>query len=502
MRILYITRANLCLRRAHSHNILATASLLGGISDVDILLVSSGRQSCGVAEMFERHGAPDSVPFEKNSWLAASIVRKRKIFDVLYVRDPRLLFEMMLARALGKKVIFEIHGSREWRGLFWLWRAAFRVATAHIFITEHLKQEYGASAKHSAVIPCASVDLKRFVAGDNSLRKELGTKDGTFIVLYLGSSDRYYNIDILLEMLSLLPEKVVLVVAGIKDDERARLQNHAQNLGLEKRTCLKGRVDYKDVPKYLLAADVLVNPKAHGFAGSISAKLYEYLAAGKPIVASAVPADREVLTGHNALIVESKPEAFAKAVQQLLDSPDLRARLSDAAREDAKKYTDEARAKAFAEFKLKTWRSYRASHTNIVTTKRYEELIYGANSYDTYLWEYEQKILDREMSFLARPRYLDFAGGTGRVSAYLENRVSESVCVDVSAEMLELAKAKLARTEIVLGDLTREDALAGRTFYLFTAFRFFLNAEPRLRGVALEALKARLADNGTLIFNI
>src|SRR3989344_3441537 len=116
MRILYITRANLCLRRAHSHNILATAALCNSVPGIGVTLVSSGRQTCSMTEMFERHDLDNKIPFQKSTWLSGYILRNRNSFDLLYVRDPRLLLEMILARMLGKKVVFEIHGSREWRG--------------------------------------------------------------------------------------------------------------------------------------------------------------------------------------------------------------------------------------------------------------------------------------------------------------------------------------------------------------------------------------------------
>jgi len=151
-------------------------------------------------------------------------------------------------------------------------------------------------------------------------------------------------------------------------------------------------------------------------------------------------------------------------------------------------------------------KSYRESHQRIIVTERYEGIIYGPTSYDSYLWEAEKKILLRELDVLVRqkaqPRLLDFACGTGRVIEYLEGRVGESVGVDISREMLDLARPKLRHSELVEGDLTRLDLLPGREFDLITAFRFFLNAEPMLRQEALDVLISKLARGGTLIFNI
>ena len=149
---------------------------------------------------------------------------------------------------------------------------------------------------------------------------------------------------------------------------------------------------------------------------------------------------------------------------------------------------------------------YRASHQSTIKAGWYENIVYGPLSYDSYLWEEEKKILDLELRFLLKknsnPHYLDFACGTGRVIGHLERRVAESVGVDISEEMLDGARLKLAHSEIIRGDLTRADMLPGREFDLVTAFRFFLNAEPELREESLLVLARKLADGGALIFNI
>ena len=118
-------------------------------------------------------------------------------------------------------------------------------------------------------------------------------------------------------MLLYTPSDVVLLVAGLKDADKKKFMDYARARGLEERARFAGRIDYRDVPSYLRAADMLVNPKVRGFAGSISAKLYDYLAAGKAIVASTVPADLEVLSKENALFVEPTPHGFARAIKYL-----------------------------------------------------------------------------------------------------------------------------------------------------------------------------------------
>lgn len=353
IRILYATHVNLCLRRAHAHNILKTVELLNQSRDIEATLVSSGKQSCAFEEMMSRHGLALPIRFLRARFLWWFLLRNPSSFDVLYARDPRLLVAMAIARFfLRKKVIFEIHGSREWPFLRWLWVLAFRVACAHIFITRILCDEYRPRGKPCAIIPCASVDVAAFEAAAAApLWRTHHLAADAFILLYLGGSQGiYYDAGLLVDMMPRLPVPVVLFFIGLKEREAQKLKRQAEILGMFGRVIFVERINPPEILSYLRAADILLNPKIKGFAGSISSKLYEYLAAGKPIVASVAPADREVIGEENAMIVEPTVEAFARAVKQLYEHPEERARLERRAREEAKKYTEEERRKKLEEF--------------------------------------------------------------------------------------------------------------------------------------------------------
>lgn len=134
---------------------------------------------------------------------------------------------------------------------------------------------------------------------------------------------------------------------------------------------------------------------------------------------------------------------------------------------------------------------------------RYDEH-YKNNSWRRFLWSREQLALSDILKVYFPNReinLLDFACGTGRITGFLENRVTTSVGVDISDSMLDEAKQKLARTELIKADIIKENVLAGRKFNLITAFRFFLNAEPEKRKAALEVLVHLLEKDGYFVFN-
>jgi len=147
--------------------------------------------------------------------------------------------------------------------------------------------------------------------------------------------------------------------------------------------------------------------------------------------------------------------------------------------------------------------SYRESHKYQGKGDEYEAY-YRSDAWEKFLWSREQEIILRILDkYLAGKEIhlLDFACGTGRIAGLLESRVKTSTGIDVSGSMLAIARKKLKRTEIIEADITKENVLARRKFNLITAFRFFLNAEPELRSLAIKALVELLDEEGYLVFN-
>ncbi|GAC1437908.1 MAG: hypothetical protein NVSMB51_12930 [Solirubrobacteraceae bacterium] len=138
----------------------------------------------------------------------------------------------------------------------------------------------------------------------------------------------------------------------IGDGAEAEAVRHLlQEGGVADRALMTGIVARDAVPGYLTAADILVSPHAdvEGFIGS-PIKVFEYLAAGRAIAASAVAQLAEVLDHERtALLVEpSDPVALAGALERLCGDAKLRERLGAAARlEAATKHSWDSRLSEF-----------------------------------------------------------------------------------------------------------------------------------------------------------
>lgn len=170
------------------------------------------------------------------------------------------------------------------------------------------------------------------------------------VVAYSGHLYPWKGVDLLLHALRDLPEVRGRIVGGHPQEaDLPRLQALAAALGIGGRVTFTGWVKRSAVATALAEADVLVLPHpATPLAAQYTSplKLFEYMAARRPIVASDLPALREILAdGQNAVLVPpGDPPALAAGIRRVLDDPDLARRLADRAFHDVAAYSWDRRA--------------------------------------------------------------------------------------------------------------------------------------------------------------
>jgi SAM-dependent methyltransferase len=137
----------------------------------------------------------------------------------------------------------------------------------------------------------------------------------------------------------------------------------------------------------------------------------------------------------------------------------------------------------------------------------YDACQYAPGSYWDIIWQLEKSMLTAEVDSvrarIPRIRHLDFACGTGRVLVALERLCDDSVGIDVSEEMLAVARRRVSSARLLCRDITAPGSDVEDTYEFITAFRFLLNASPVLRIRGLRALAARLSGpESVLIVNV
>src|SRR5262249_4171320 len=132
--------------------------------------------------------------------------------------------------------------------------------------------------------------------------------------------------------------KTRLVVAG-DGGERSHIERLVAERRLESRVDLLGYRDHTSLPGLYAASDIGLLPLLPGRHVKITLpnKLFDYMAAGLPIVASDLPPLRRVLneTGAGVLFTPGDPDSLAAAIIGLLRDRAVRRRLAENGRRAA-----------------------------------------------------------------------------------------------------------------------------------------------------------------------
>jgi len=151
------------------------------------------------------------------------------------------------------------------------------------------------------------------------------------VLLYLGSLHRWKGVEVAVEAMTGL-EGCELRVAGGTDERIGDLEALAARRGVADRVRMLGRVEPGRRFECIAGADLCLLPlRTDSIAARYTSplKLFEYMAMGKPVVASDLPSLREVLADRDnaRLVPPEDPAALAVAVNELVRDRGLAAAL-------------------------------------------------------------------------------------------------------------------------------------------------------------------------------
>jgi glycosyltransferase involved in cell wall biosynthesis len=158
--------------------------------------------------------------------------------------------------------------------------------------------------------------------------------EGRPVVLYTGTFEAYQGLSLLIEGAGWVarqkPEVVFLIVGGSPAQVR-EVKDQASHLGLDANTIFTGSLSPNIAKSYIRQADLLVSPRIKG--SNTPLKIYEYLASGKPIVATRHPTHTQILTEREAVLVECNAESMAQGILKTLNDAQLSQTIGKNARE-------------------------------------------------------------------------------------------------------------------------------------------------------------------------
>jgi glycosyltransferase involved in cell wall biosynthesis len=147
-----------------------------------------------------------------------------------------------------------------------------------------------------------------------TLRAALGLTPGP-VVLYSGNFEPYQGVELLIDAAARVPEAWFVFMGGDGpgvDMARARVTPPA-------RCVFTGTRPPTDLPAFLALADVLVSPRVQGT--NTPFKVYSYMAANKPLVATRIPTHTQLLDDSLAILVEPTADALADGIRLALAKP-------------------------------------------------------------------------------------------------------------------------------------------------------------------------------------
>lgn len=286
--------------------------------------------------------------------LAAATYARVRGYRLAYTRDPWAAY--WLARS-GIRTGFESHDLKEDRR-YPIWQTlvsdpSLSPALRGVFcITRRLLEDSMALGARAEILHVApdGVDLQRFQhpMSKAEARRALDLPEGERWIVHSGHLYEGRGGEELVQAIAHIPGVRLLFVGG-KPADVERMRAAAPNKRIADRIRFEGMVPNGRIPLYLWAADVLVMPYTSRtpIIGSISPmKMFEYMAAARPIVSTDFPTLREVLRdGENAILVKpDSPRALAAGIRRALEDSALAGKISRRTRRDVEQYTWERRA--------------------------------------------------------------------------------------------------------------------------------------------------------------
>ncbi len=173
-------------------------------------------------------------------------------------------------------------------------------------------------------------------------------------IVYAGQLYPWKGAGILVEAMPFVPGGELHLVGG-SEERILALKEKAARLGVGERVFFHGQVPPAEVRNHLAGAALGALPLTRDLISACFTsplKLFEYMAARVPVIASDLPSAREILTDRvNALLVPpDDPEAWGRGIRELLENRPLAGKLAEKAYEDVKEYTWEKRAERIIRF--------------------------------------------------------------------------------------------------------------------------------------------------------
>ncbi|MFI6594736.1 glycosyltransferase family 4 protein [Nonomuraea sp. NPDC050536] len=278
-----------------------------------------------------------------SAWVAAHLRPHLGTLELVHVRDP---WSALPVLGHGHKVVYEVNGLPSIE-LPHTWPHAAPTSLAKLRdLEQHCLEAADALVVPSAVI--ADALRKRGINpekihlvpnGADPVTPEKPEDAPERYVIYVGALQRWQGVDVLLRAFARLADLtgLSLVICSSVPERRAKpYLRLAERLGVDGRLVWRFTLPHEEVAGWLAGAEVSVAPLTacprNLDQGCAPLKILESMAAGTPVVASALPAVREILGEDGRLVAPDRPAELARAIRILLEYPQAAREMAERAR--------------------------------------------------------------------------------------------------------------------------------------------------------------------------
>lgn len=244
-----------------------------------------------------------------NAYIGAKLAKKHNIPHVYYLIDHlHTLLPLNIAKPIAR--FFEKETIRE---------------SDMIFVTNKGLEDYavemGAGIDRILVFP-AGVDLEKFDEGSKErldIRRRYGIEETDIALFFMGWLYDFSGLkELAIELLKSNIENIKLLIVGDGD-----LFDRLNSIkGDSKRIILTGKKSFDTIPGFVSASDICLLPaySIPTMRNIVPIKIYEYMAAGKPVIATNLPGLLKEFGTTNGILYINRPEDAFKKALELIES--------------------------------------------------------------------------------------------------------------------------------------------------------------------------------------